>query len=251
MPGASSVILDGDETHHLVHVLRVRRGAPARVFDGEGHEWEGHVESLDRRGAVLDGLRPVAALAEPAVAVTVIAGLLRGAAMDTLVRDAVTLGARAIVPAHTEFSSVSRRADALASLVARWRRIAIGACKQCGRAVVPDLVPPEPLAAALRRPAAVRLILVEPTSGLAALRRIEDLAARARDGGAAIAIGPEGGWGPADLERASQAGFLAWSLGTQVLRAEHVPVAALAIARYAWEGSSQGPDAAPDGAPDP
>ena len=108
---ARTVTLGVEETHHLVHVLRLKRGAVVRVFDGEGHEWEGAVASLDKRGAVVDDLRPVPALSEPRVSMTVIAGILRGQAMDTLVRDAPCWAAVAIVPVHTEYTSESRTRD--------------------------------------------------------------------------------------------------------------------------------------------
>ena len=236
-PGSTAVTLETEETHHLVHVLRLKRGAVARVFDGEGHEWEGSVASLDKRGAVIDELRPVPALAEARVAITLVAGILRGAAMDVLVRDAAMLGAVSIVPVHTDYSSESRRAPAQAAHLARWRRIVIGACKQCGRAVVPSLGGPESFADALKRPTGVKLILVEPTITMEATQRLEDLGMRARSEGATLAIGPEGGWSPAELDMAARGGFHPWSLGSQVLRAESVPVAALSIARYAWEGN--------------
>lgn len=233
VPGSSSVTLDADETHHLVHVLRLAVGDAARVFDGRGDEWQGTVATCDKRGATIDALAAVAPLPEPQVATTLVAGLLRGSAMDDLVRDATMLGVRAIVPAYTEHSSVSRRKDA--TPLARWRRIAITSCKQCGRAVVPCIEAPRPLEAALALPAGVKLMLAEPAVASGALRRVDDLAERARAGGALIAAGPEGGWSAAELQSAVAAGYRLWSLGTQILRAEAVPLAALSVARYAWE----------------
>ncbi len=231
--GATSVTLDRDETHHLVHVLRLTRGAPARVFDGRGGEWQGRVASCDKRGAVLDALEPVTPLPEPRVRVTLVAGLLRGAPMDLLVRDAVMLGVSAIVPAFSEHTVFPRRRDA--APVERWRRIVVTSCKQCGRAVVPPVEPPCPLPEALARPAGVKLMLTEPAAAAGSRDRIDDLAARARDAGALIAAGPEGGWSSGDLAIGATAGCLRWSLGTQVLRAEAMPLAALSVARYAWE----------------
>jgi 16S rRNA (uracil1498-N3)-methyltransferase len=236
LPGASSVTLDAEESHHLVHVIRLRQGARVRTFDGLGHEWEGAVASLDKRGAVIDGLEPVAPLPEPGVAIAVIAGLVRGAAMDILVRDTVMLGACEIVPVHAERSSVSRKPEAQAAALARWRRIAVGACKQCGRATVPAIRAPEAFTEVAARAAAVKLMLVEPTAPHETLRRLDEFARQAREGGATIAIGPEGGWSPAEFQLASHAGFRFWSLGPSIMRAENVPVAALSIARYAWEG---------------
>lgn len=234
--GERAITLDQEETHHLVHVLRLRRGERARVFDGDGHEWEGLVSSLDKRGAVIDELRPVTPLPEPRVRVTLFAAMLRGPAMDALVRDAAMLGASAIVPVFTEHCSVSRKASATPHHADRWRRLAVAGSKQSGRSVVPAIGTPEPLDVALSRCRhGVRLLLVEPTASAGTVGRIDELGARARREGATLAMGPEGGWAPGEIRHAMEAGFRAWSLGHQVLRAEAVPVAALSVLRYAWE----------------
>ncbi|HEV2446751.1 MAG TPA: RsmE family RNA methyltransferase, partial [Candidatus Sulfopaludibacter sp.] len=56
---------------------------------------------------------------------------------------------------------------------------------------------------------------------------------RAGDRVAAL-IGPEGGWTDAERKAASEAGWLAVSLGPTVLRAETAATAALAVLMGAW-----------------
>jgi 16S rRNA (uracil1498-N3)-methyltransferase len=100
---------------------------------------------------------------------------------------------------------------------------------------VPEIPEPAALAAAIEGGAwGVRLWLAEPTLEVEAARRVDGLASRAREHGAALAIGPEGGWTPAEVEAAKAAGFVPWSLGPLVLRAESVPLAAMSVLRYAW-----------------
>lgn len=234
-PDAPAVILDLEQSHHLARVLRLRPGEAVRVFDGAGREFEGLVERADGRAAVVSALHEVRAAEESPVRLTVIAAVLRGATMDALVYDAVMIGAARVVPVLSERVSVPRRGEALRAAHARWLRVGVAACRQCGRATVPEIVVPGPIDAAVAgETSAVRLWLVEPTIGLDAARRVDEFAAPARAGGAALAIGPEGGWSPAEIDLAAGAGFVPWTLGPLVLRAESVPLAACAALRYAW-----------------
>ena len=49
-----------------------------------------------------------------------------------------------------------------------------------------------------------------------------------------IAIGPEGGWSPEEVDQARDAGWRQWTLGARTLRAESAPLAALSILTYVW-----------------
>jgi 16S rRNA (uracil1498-N3)-methyltransferase len=65
-----------------------------------------------------------------------------------------------------------------------------------------------------------------------------------------IAIGPEGGWTPAEVDAALAAGYQAVSLGPRILRAVTAPLAALAIIAAHFEAAAQ-PNAQPASIPDP
>lgn len=232
---ATHVTLDAEQSHHLARVLRLREGDAVRVFDGHGREWEGRVAAMDRRAAAaIADLRRVEPLAEPAVRLTVLAAVLRGAAMDALVHDVTMLGAARLVPVLSERVSVARRGEGLHAAHARWERIAIATARQCGRASLPAIDAPAPLPAALAAALGVRLWLAEPTLEGDVVTRVDELAAEARDRGATLAIGPEGGWAPGEVEAARVAGFRPWTLGPLVIRAESVPLAAVSVLRYAW-----------------
>ena len=49
-----------------------------------------------------------------------------------------------------------------------------------------------------------------------------------------IAIGPEGGWAPAEEALFDANGWRAVSLGPRILRAETAAIAALAVVALAW-----------------
>jgi 16S rRNA (uracil1498-N3)-methyltransferase len=234
-PPTAALALDPDESHHLVHVLRLTVGAQVEVFNGRGVTLAGVVAAISKKAVVIDHLGPVAGHREPAVAISLAVGWLRGDHMDAVVRDAAMLGVRAIAPLLTARTTARHDARNADRLVERWQRIAVGALKQCGGAWLPAISAAVPLDAWLARPVAgVGLILTEPGAGAAVGRDVDDLAAAAA-GGASLLVGPEGGWTDHEVARAEAAGYRRWSLGPRVLRADAVPVAAVSALRYAWE----------------
>ena len=112
--------------------------------------------------------------------------------------------------------------------VERWRRIAREASEQARRVAPPEIGDPVKLSAALEVAADLRIVLAE-TEREAQLSDV--LRARLELQSLALAIGPEGGWTPDELQSFEQAGWIAASLGETILRAETAAIAALAIAQ--------------------
>ena len=225
--------LPDDEAAHLSRVLRLRAGASIRVFDGHGHEYAARVESTDRGKVLVRTLEPVATAPEPSVAITLAQSVLKGRAFDTVVRDATMLGVAAIQPlvtARTDAPGDAARADALRT---RWHRVAVASAKQSGRAVVPVVRPAISLADHLTACNDERhLMLVEPSAarGAATTGLVSGPPPRT----ATVTIGPEGGWCDAELERARSCGCDLVTLGRRTLRADAVPVTAVAVLLYVW-----------------
>ncbi|HKY32022.1 MAG TPA: RsmE family RNA methyltransferase, partial [Candidatus Polarisedimenticolia bacterium] len=58
---------------------------------------------------------------------------------------------------------------------------------------------------------------------------------------AVLAVGPEGGWAPAEIEAAGRAGFTAATLGRRVLRTETAGIVAVALALFLAGEMGPGP----------
>jgi 16S rRNA (uracil1498-N3)-methyltransferase len=113
--------------------------------------------------------------------------------------------------------SVKRSID-----VQRCRRVAIEAARQSGRGDVPVVEGPLPFAAAVRDAAPGLRLLLHPDGE-------QPLGAfpLASDADVTLAVGPEGGFTPDELEAARGAGFALARLGRFVLRTETACAAAL------------------------
>lgn len=229
-PASSDVTLPPGESAHLARVLRLVPGTAVEVFDGRGLMRAGTVRHASAQAAVVDAGAASAAAPEPAASIVVAQALLKGDAMDAVIRDATVLGASEIWPMTTARSNVPTRAAQSAS--ERWERVAVAAAKQCGRAMLPRIASVRPVAdviADARSDAPVRLWLTEPGASPG-----ESAAVPVPPRGLCLAIGPEGGWTPGEVDAARAAGWRAWTMAPVTLRAEHVTLAALSVIRYAW-----------------
>jgi 16S rRNA (uracil1498-N3)-methyltransferase len=233
-PDSASIELPAEEAEHLTRVLRLGVGASVRVFDGRGCECCARVVHAARRDVRLEIEGRVDAAAEPRVRVTLAQAVVKGDKMDGIIRDAVMLGVAAICPLLTARTDVPESAFATGTRIVRWRRIVIASVKQCGRAVVPELSAPESLDACLRRGHdGPRLMLVEPGATAEAMTG-EALGSMNPIDSAQVLVGPEGGWTPAEVSMAEDAGCRLVTLGRRTLRADATPLIALGVLQYLW-----------------
>ena len=230
-----SFSLPTEEAAHASRVLRLRPGAEVLVFDGRGRQVRARLEQVDRTRVTV---RPVAlerAATEPAVQLTLAQAVLKTEGMDDVVRDATMMGVSTLLPVVSARSTVSLETLTNRRSVGRWRRIAVASAKQCGRAVVPEIR--MPLARVMAIPGdmpALRLVLVEPSAEVQALGTVAALQAADPPDAALMAIGPEGGWDPAELAWFLGEGFVALTLGPRILRADAAALVSIAVLQFVW-----------------
>lgn len=227
-PDLASVVLPADEARHLTRVLRLGAGAEIAVFDGRGTEFRAVVEAAVRETASVRLVERVIPPPEPRVGIILVQAVLKGDSMDAAVRDATMMGAHAIIPvltAHTDVKpSFARRPET----VNRWRRVALASVKQCRRATLPLIRDTVDLDRWLADPdGKMRLVFVEPSAD-AAVAPVKSLLGQSPPGTVAVLLGPEGGWSGEELEAARGAGCAMVTLGPLTLRADAMPVAAMA-----------------------
>ncbi|HET8644740.1 MAG TPA: 16S rRNA (uracil(1498)-N(3))-methyltransferase, partial [Vicinamibacteria bacterium] len=227
-PGAV-VTLPEHWAHHAREVLRLRAGAPVRVFDGAGAEFEATLETVTRREVVARLRGPVHAREESPLRLAVAISPLKGDLMELVIQKCTELGVAAIRPVITVRTDAAARPALKGTRQERWDKVASGAAAQCGRAVVPDVAPTVPLAELLRQPFAGRKVVLWEAPGQRPLR---ELAPQGDE--LLLLIGPAGGWENAEMEQIRAAGFDPASLGPRILRAETAAIAAVTAVQALW-----------------
>lgn len=212
-------VLPDAEAHHLTRVLRLAVGDPLIIFNGRGASWDATLVSAGTRNATarITARRPTAPNAPARLTLAI--ALLKGDAMDAVVRDATALGVAEIVPMATAHAVVPKRARG-GEAIERWQRVAVASAKQCGQMWLPAITAVTDFDDVVPRTDSTKLLCVEPALGGA------EVAAIASDA-VTILIGPEGGWSAAEVAAARAAGCHLVTLGPLTLRAELAPVVAI------------------------
>lgn len=195
--------------HQVRRVLRLRDGDRLVLLPGDGSEALCRLEGGD---CVVEQRRPGAG--EPRHRLTVVQSVLRGDALEEVVRQGTEIGVAAFQPVISQ-RCVARELSP--RRLERLRAIAREAAEQSERGVVPAIAAPRPLAEALT-PGAV--LLYERARG----RRLSEVPAPG-----VVVIGPEGGFSAAEVAAAEAAGMTVAGLGPRILRARSVAAAVASV----------------------
>ena len=219
--------LTGDVAHYIARGLRLGPGAPVQIFNGSGQEWPGEVVAAGKREVVVKLQAPVEGMPESPLHTHLGQTMSRGDRMDWAIQKAVELGVNQITPLLTERCEVKLQGERADKRQAHWQQVAVSACEQCGRSVVPVIHPP----------VALQDWMASLTSDLKLVlhhRTEQDLDQLPHPTSLALLIGPEGGLSADEIQQAEAAGFIAARFGPRVLRTETAPIVALSMAQQRW-----------------
>ena len=212
-----------------VQVLRLQPGEPIVLFDGTGGEWDATVVRMGRSEVSVRIGAHRAVDRELPVRVTLAFGMPANERLDALVEKATELGATRLEPLLCQRSVLRVEGERARRKRDHLQAVAVAACEQCGRTLVPDVAPVRGFGDAVGAWAADGTALF-----------VLSLAAAARPWAQAVApvvaagrqlrfvSGPEGGLSDSEERTLIAAGAVPVSLGPRTLRADTAPLMALA-----------------------
>jgi 16S rRNA (uracil1498-N3)-methyltransferase len=234
LQSGSVVELPRETGAHLAKVLRARSGDEVVLFNGDGREFTGAVEKVQgsRVSASIGAARTIDR--ESPFQLTLVQCVPRGDRMDFIVQKATELGVVHIIPVLSQRSVVRLDEAQAASKQLHWRAVAVSACEQCGRNRLPSVAAPQPLLnylGALGQPNESLRLVLEPERARRTERGTQsiNIASSQSVSLAEIAIGPEGGFAPVELEAFDLSSFSRLGLGPRVLRTETAAIAAIVV----------------------
>ena len=213
----ATVAISGSSAHYLMAVMRLKEGAPVKLFDDISGEYLATITNLGKRDLVLT-VQARLRDREQSPDLWMCQALIKKDRFDWVAEKACELGVARFVPVLTARCVVDKVKED------RLRAHMIEAAEQCERTALPEI------AALARLDALVKNWPPERTLYFCDERGGEPFLDAIRTGPGAILIGPEGGFTD-DENTAIRAHPNARpvSLGPRILRADTAAVAAISV----------------------
>jgi len=234
------LMLPKELAHQVRDVLRLNLGEKLVLLDNQGNEILATIESSGRAGVIVQLVERHPGKAPSPIRVVLCQGLLTSARFEWILEKGTELGVSVFAPILCR-RSMAGLEDAGTAKIQRWQRIIQEATEQCGRSILPELLPIRSLPQVLSElpPGSLAIMPWEEAEG----RSLRDVLAgvRMRVAGVVIPqtillfIGPEGGLTPEETTLARNHGVQVVTLGTRILRAETAALASIANVMFALE----------------
>jgi 16S rRNA (uracil1498-N3)-methyltransferase len=230
LPLTGSFDFPPDAAHHAARVLRLREGDSVQVFDGLGNERRGVIAELSGKHVLINNITAVDSDRESPLKVLLAQALTSSEKMDWVIQKATELGVVEIQPIDTVRSVAKLPAERTTKRLEHWQQVAISACEQCGRNVLPKIHAPLDIMVWLQQaktiPDAKYILLPEGAASLHGQTKPQ--------GKVVLLIGAEGGFTQAESSAALHCGFTPIRLGARVMRTETAAIAGLAVLQTQW-----------------
>lgn len=226
-----TVTIDDPLLSHLSKSLRIREGEKIWVADEHRVRYHVRVDHLKTNSLQASIIETVTGPPASPAPVVLAQAVLKGDRMNWGLQKATELGVSTIIPLLTSRVIARTPAGRARTARERWQRIALDAAQQSEQWAFPHVTQPMTLPELFRHvpDAVLRCALLERTAG----RSLDSLSIDHTFRGAILlAVGPEGGWTPDEMQELLDQRFQAVSLGQNILRSETAPLVALSILQH-------------------
>lgn len=227
----NKAVIEGDDVKHIYKVLRLQEGDEVSINNCRGEEFLSKIEEITKSQVVVNLVEKLDINNESAIDVYLYQGLPKSTKMDLIVQKATELGVKEVTPIITERVIVKNELHEFKK-VDRWNRIALEACKQSKRSLIPKINTPiefEELKETLKK---FDLIVVpyENENGYGIKQVARKLVKEIKN--IAVIIGPEGGFEEFEINELISLGAHIVTLGPRILRTETAGFVCVSLLLY-------------------
>ncbi len=226
--------ITGDNAHHISFSLRMRCGERITVCDGEGMDYECVIRHMDGQTVKAEILEKRRAVTESPVKIRLYQSVPKGDKFDYIVQKAVELGVSEIVPVYSARCIVKPDEKSEAKRLVRLGKIAEEAAKQCGRGMIPRILPHMRYAEAVKNAEGGAFLCYEEEGSYSLKAYLDEFTGK-KENTLCFFVGPEGGYAKDEVALAKECGISSVALGNRILRSETASGFVLSCIAYVLE----------------
>lgn len=216
----SSISLSDDAVQHI-RVLRLSVGTEVILFNGEGGQYLANLTDVQKRSCSAQITSFQETDNESPLHLHLGQVISRGDRMEFVVQKAVELGVNEITPLISERCGVKLNAERMAKKQQQWQKIAIAACEQSGRNIVPVIHQTQSLQTWCEEQIDCCKLTLHPRAKHS-INTLDEKIKHVR-----LLIGPEGGFSDEEIALTETLNFTETLLGPRVLRTETAALTAI------------------------
>lgn len=225
----SNTQLHSNTSNHLIRVLRTREGSSVILFNGDGFDYLCTTLDTNAKKTLLSVESKTPVNNESNLSITLIQGLSRQDRMEATIQKSVELGVTKVIPVICQRSNNKITQDKKLKKLEHWNKVAISACEQSGRCIIPvitNIVTLSELSDLLDSQA--KKITLNPKAETS----LKDIKGEQQN--KEIFIGPEGGLNIEETQQLQQIGFTDVRFGPRILRTETAGPAVISAIQTLW-----------------
>ncbi len=207
----NTLIIDNEEAHHLIRVLRVHVGDILKVVSPSGKLLEGIVTDVSKTEVLIEKKNDLPT-PPPPYPIHLFLALIKPEKIEWVIEKATELNMASLTLIKTDHSNKDSISD---NKWQRFKKITAESQKQCER-IVPLQLNPIKNFDKIDSSEFLNLFCIEREN----CSSIKDTLTKKNEQPLAVYIGPEGGWSEKEILSAQERNFQFVTLGPLVLRAE-------------------------------
>lgn len=214
--------LSEDAANHVGRVLRMQVGEQIELFDGTNHIYSAVITNASKKAVEVEIQARKFDNRESPLSIHLGQVISRGDRMEFTIQKSVELGVNVITPLWSERCGVKLDGDRLDKKIQQWQKIAIAACEQCGRNIIPEIRPMMKLQDWCAENDGALKLNLHPRAKYS-IKTLPEIP----PAGVRLLIGSEGGLSSREISQTETQGFTEILLGKRVLRTETAALTAI------------------------
>lgn len=226
-PVNDSFVITGDDMHHLVRVVRLKRGEVIRVSSADGLNYLCEVSDITSDELIAKVKEEVPST-ELSNKIYLFQALPKGDKMETIIEKCVELGVHEIIPVQMKNCIVKLDDKKKKSKLTRYQTVAETAAKQSKRSIIPKVANFMSFKEAFEYAKSLDILLL-PYESKNGMKDTFDALDSIKEGmSIGVFIGPEGGFDSSEIELVRESCRII-SLGRRILRTETAAICTLSM----------------------